>query len=488
MKTAENNNAAGGPDLAAVTPLITAVVTALGAWKLFEPKLARIRAIRDEVGYLETGFILLYEIPQRILAFLSFAIVAILVVAFINSLIPSAISHYVPVKLARELTNPANIIWTVFLMGAIGAIIYWNILTQILLWVSCLLALSPLKGLRNRFGPRGYSIGWHQTASVCEGPDKGAPLLVRHVEIDRVAWDVLARLSSQADRPPNFAAEPSDLLPAEKANIALFGCIMESNFYANRWKSPDWAEFYQSLAEIQKKQPIFTPNELRKFGDGDAFFEVFRKRLESILIIKEQPAPPNQGLNAASDIAGAWALLNQKAQGNLLKIIPRWASLFGGKLFWRDRCLRSFPRLGGDGMRPQLIKLLVRWNVLPDVRSGIFVQPFAKRQAWLLLQEGALRALPEMKEVTFNGTGQVAIARIAARRVVRKVSDLIMAKGTTEARTVAAKVGDSAWNAEAAADFALWSWAGDALKAARDAHWDKGEWRWKFDEGRVIRL
>jgi len=314
-------------------------------------------------------------------------------------------------------------------------------------------------------------------------------LLISRAAIERISWEVLGKLGNSGGKLPHFAAEPAGLSVSEKANLALFGCVMEENFYANRWASPDWATFYEALSEIHRERPIFRPNELKSFGSGEAFFDFFRQQLDSVLTTKEQTPPPNRSLAAAGDIAVTWNLLAERADGDLLRLIPRWSWLLGGKLFWLDQRLRSFPRLNSDGMRPQLIKLLIRWNALPDARGGVFVQPFAKRQAWLLLQKGVLRALPEMKEVTFNGTGQVAIAQIAVRKVAERVSDLILAQETPEARAALAQVGDSRWDTEAAADFVLWSWAATKSRTARDANWDKNKWRWKFEvDGRVIRL
>ena len=489
MKTAQNNASGSAPDLATVMPLITGIATALAAWKLFEPKFARIRALYEENGRLEPGFIVLYVIPQRILASVSAVIAAILIIAFVNSVWPIAIAHYIPIAFIIEITTPSNIILTIFLISIIAAIIYWNIVTRLLLLFSQLVALLPLPLLRNRFGPRGYSVGWHQTKCVCEGPDKGAPLLISRAAIERISWEVLGKLGNPGVKLPHFAAEPAGLSASEKANLALFGCVMEENFYANRWAPPDWAVFYEGLSEIHKQRPIFRPDELMSFGSGEAFFDFFRQRLDSVLTIKEQTPPPNRSLAAAGDIASIWNLLAERTDGDLLRLIPRWSWLLGGKLFWLDQRLRSFPRLKSEGMRPQLIKLLIRWNTLPNTRGGVFVQPFAKRQVWLLFQKGVLRALPEMKEVTFNGTGQVAIARFAARKVVERVSDLILARETPEAQAALAQVGDSRWDTEAAADFALWSWAATKYRTAQDANWDKNKWHWKFDvDGRVIRL
>lgn len=474
------------PELTTYTALITAVAIALGAWKLFEPKLERIRAVRNEVGQLEFGFRFFYVFPQYFLIIISMGLVCFLALVFIDSLHPGTLSTVIPKDVMRAVLVPVNIIWVVFLLGALGAVIYWNLVSRILMGVAWLLSLAPIPGLQNRFGSRGESLGWHQAAAVMEGPDKGQPLLVDDEGIERIAWGVLAKIDQNAGA-EDYAAEPEKLSTSEKANIALFGCIIEANFYAQRWPSPSWAQFYAGLVDIQRTNPIFAPAQLLAFQSGQAFFEAFRNRLDEALTARNQPRPPDRALAAAADISRAWESLKARANGDLLQLIPRFAPCIGGRMAWLDRRLRDFPQLNSDGMRPQLIKLLVRWNTLP-VSAGVFVQPFAKRQAWLLLQYGALRALPEMKEVTFHSTGQVSIARIAALRVIRRVGALIEEGASSEALAAASKLGSNTWTRLETADFILWSWArAEASQAVKDV-WDKTKWRWKFEDDRIQRV
>lgn len=486
MANSNPTTVAKAPELSTYMALITAVVTALGAWKLFEPKLERMRAIQNEVGRLDAGFRFFYQFPQYLLILVSTGIVTFLGLAFFDSLYPGILSIYMPQGAVSVVLAPQNIIGVVFSLGAASAVIYWNWLPRLFMGIAWLVAALPMFGLQNRFGSSGESLGWHQTAAVMEGPDKGQPLMVDDNAIERVAWSVLAKLSQNAGA-RDYAAEPKMLSQSEKANLALFGCIMEANFYAQRWVSPSWAEFYASLADLQQTSPLFAPAQLLVFPSGQAFFEAFRDRLETALKARNQPCPPDRGLAAAADISGAWNALTARAHGDVLRLIPCCAPYFGGRIAWLDRRLRSFPRLKSDGMRPQLIKLLVRWNTLP-ASSGVFSQPFAKQQAWLLLQEGALRALPEMKEITFHSTGQVPIARIAALRVIRRVAVLIEEGASSEALAVASKLGPNSWSRLENADFILWSWArAEASQAVKD-NWDKGKWRWKFEDDRILRL
>jgi len=391
-----------------------------------------------------------------------------------------------PIETVKRVLAVDNIIWVLFSLGAVAAVIYWNVVSRILMGLARVVSVVPIPGLQNRFGPSGESLGWHQTAAVMEGPDKGQPLMLDANGIERVALGVLERLAHNAGA-QDYAAEPRHLSESEKANIALFGCIMEANFYAQRWPSPSWAKFYASLAEVQRTTPMFCPDQLLAFQSGQAFFEVFRDRLDKVLTTHGQPSPPNRGLAAAGDISGAWEMLKKCAKGDLLRLMPWYAPLLGGRMAWLDRRLRKFPRLNDDGMRPQLIKLLVRWKTV-SISSGTFTQPFARRQTWLLLQEGALRAFPEMKEITFNAKSQVPIAKIAALRVIRRVVKLIEDGASSEAMAAASALGPDLWLRLEAADFVLWSWAQSEVRQAKEDHWDPTKWQWKFQDNRVQRV
>ncbi|MGC2782147.1 MAG: hypothetical protein WA418_41590 [Bradyrhizobium sp.] len=484
MADVNSTQTAKTPDPATWPAIAAAVVTAVGAYKLFEPKLERARAMRNEVGRLELSFRLLYQWPQYLLIAISTAIFLALVVAFVDSLRPGVLMSFSRMRILKMALAPENVIWVIFSLGIVGGVIYLNLLPRLLMGLTWSLSALPIPGLRNRFGPNGESLGWHQTAAVMEGPDKGAPLLIDDDAIGRVAWEVLSRLSKNTGA-GDFATEPAKLSASEKANIALFGCIIEAVHYAQRWESPSWSEFYASFADIQRTKPMFGPQQLQLFANGQAFFEDFRDRLHDALKARNQPCPPDRALAAAADVSRTWELL-QKQEFDVLRLVPPFAGLFGGPVAWLDHRLRSFPRLGDAGMRPQLIKLLVRWKAI-EVQLGIFAQPFSKRQAWLLFQEGALRALPEVKEVTFHGTAQVPIVRTAVLRVIRRVELLIAEGASSEAQAVAQALGPSKWTRLERADFVLWSWAREAAKQAKAGNWDKAAWRWKFEDDRVQR-
>ena len=473
---------AGAPTLSTLSPFLTAIVAALGAWKLFEPKFARIRAIKTEMGSLEPTFWWLYVLPQRVMSLILWGIALFLFLTFLFSF---QSSWFAPMSFVRRLVHPDNVIWVIFLSGIVAAVIYWNVATRLLLqathWLSLML---PVRGLRGRFGPKGSSPGWHQARAVCEGPDKGSPLLIDYRELDKVGALVLARLAGRADS-RNYAELPTGLDRSVKANIGLFACILEAEHNANGWPLPKWSKVYEAFAAMQAGNRMFSPEKLMAFTDGDKFFEALRNGLDRELGRRKQPKPPNSALAAEPAFAEAWELLVRRWRGDVLAMVSSIPDIRGARLFLLDRRLRKFPRLAGDGMRAQFIKLLFRWDALPGMIRRSFGQPFARVLAWLLLEERALRVLPEVKEVTFFGTGEVAIARFAARRVISNVAAAVRAGGTREARAVQRKLGTELKMLEEEADYVFWNWAYQRSKHAGKGGWETEDW--KFEDGRVSR-
>jgi hypothetical protein len=465
--------------------IAAAVVTAIGGYKLFEPKLERMRAVRNEMGRLTWGLRLFYQWPQVLLIALTSAIAVDLTAAFFDVLHPGVVTQWGPKGWADALLAPETTIWIIFAVPIIGLGIYWNGLPRLLLWLGWLISGLPVPGLHSLFGRNGESLGWHQTRAIMEGPDKGQPLLIDDQAVDRVAFGVLARLSKDAGM-ADYAAEPATLSSSAKANILLFGCVLEAIHYGQLWPLPSWGQFYGALADIERTDSLFAPQKLMSFTSGKAFFEVFRMRLEDALKARHQACPPDKSLVAAGDVARAWQLLKDEAKGDLLNLAPPAARFLVGRIAWLHGKLHQFPQLDDDSMRPQLIKLLIRWKAL-TVAPGVFAQPFSKHQAWLLFQHGALRALPELKDVTFNGTGQVSTARLAALKVIRRTADLIAEGASSEAQGVATALGTDRWTRLERADFALWSWAKEASGQADAAGWNKASWRWKLDGERVQR-
>jgi hypothetical protein len=272
------------------------------------------------------------------------------------------------------------------------------------------------------------------------------------------------------------------------ANIALIGCIIEEAHSVNHWPKPtSWSNFYLALETIHESKGIFEPKTLANFASGRAFSQVVRDALATEMTAKSEAVPEGSYFAAASSLAKAWDILESHG-GSVLDILPWYAGYFGTKAYWLNRRLSDFPLLQGDGMRPQMIKLLARWDAAPWIKRTDFLHPFSRDQAWLLLQESALRVFADQKDITFWGSGDVGIVNVACSRIFAHVA-LTAAEGlSADAKIVTGKY-QADWDLTAAVDFALWNWARQEAKKGRDENWEASKgWRWKLNNGRVSRV
>ena len=469
-----------------VMTIIAAIVAAFGAFAIFRPKLAIAAAMKRETGSVEPAFRWLYVVPQYVNILLIAGLCLALIGGFIHSLDPRMFAQHPVLARFGAFFVIENIVWILFWAALIGAVVQFNWLSWILLVLTRVASYLPVPRLQGAFGSTGQSAGWLQAMNICRAWDNGQPLLLRHERIDRVADAIFFRLSQPGSGAGNFAATPINAALDARANIALFGCILESTHYVQGWALPKWSEFYAALAAIHDQVDFFDPKELRKFASGDKFATALRAALVAEISARAQPVPEDKYLAGAGSLATTWDRLSQSA-GSVLNLIPSWAGLLGGRLYWLDKRLSKLPMLNTEGMRPQLIKLLARWQAIPWVKTSVFVQPFAKKQGWHLLQETALGVFPEQKDVTYFSIGDVQLTRIACVEVVQQVSAKVRRRQSDEAKYVD-KEYPTEWDLFAAADYSLWNLASEREAKGRAENWDAAKgWLWKLENGRVSR-
>ncbi|MGA8149118.1 MAG: hypothetical protein WB870_16305 [Gallionellaceae bacterium] len=474
-------------DVTAVT-LIAAITAALGAFAIFQPKLAIGVAMKRETGSVEPAFRWLYVVPQYINIAVIIGLCMILIAAFVQSISPNILPQCPFLTLFGGFFVLDNILWILFWAAVIVAVVKGNWLSWTLLILCRAVSLLPIHRIQGVFGPNGRSAGWLQAWNICRAWDKGQPLLICHDKIVPVADTILYRLSQPDTGASNFAATPAATSVDARANIALFGCILEATHYVHNWTPPAWSEFYASLATIHSRSGLFDPKKLQEFESGSSFASQLRNELVAEITLRSQPIPQDQYLAAADSLASTWEQLS-KYSGSVLNLIPSWARWVGGRLYWLDRRLSRLPMLHNkEGMRPQLIKLLLRWQTIPWDKTSVFIQPFAKKQSWLLLQEAVLRVLPEQKDVTYWTIGDVQLTRIACMELFEIVSAKVRLRQSEEAREVDKKY-PTKWDLYAAADFSLWNLASENVLKGQSENWEaKKGWRWKLEDGRAYKI
>jgi hypothetical protein len=471
-----------------IMAVVAAIGTILAAFQLFQPKFAIGLAMKRETGNVEKGYWFFYEFPLWVIAFIVFVIWVVLLLALLHQLAPGFVPVFAVTKPALDLLALQNLIPVLLLVACVASFIQLNILSWVFLWVGRGLAMLPIPELNGAFGLDGRSAGWHQAWCICRNWDKGQPLLISQENIDRLADLLLLKVANATNAGIDFADRPAKASAAAAANIALIGCIIEEAHIVNRWKSPkSWNSFYNALETIHENEGIFEPETLTNFSSGRAFSQRVRDLLAAQMTEKSEVVPEGSYFAAASYVAKAWDILESHG-GSVLCIVPWHAFSPSAKVYWLNRRLSNFPLLREDGMRQQTIKLMARWDAAPWIKQASFLHPFAKGQAWLLLQESALVVLPEQKDVTFWGSGDVGIVKAACGRIFTRVIASVAEGLSTEAKSVATKY-KTEWDLIAAADFVLWSWARHDANKGRDENWEatKG-WRWKLNNGRASRV
>jgi hypothetical protein len=470
-----------------IMAVVAAVGTGLGAFQLFQPKFAIGMAMRREIGRNDAGFWLFYTLPQW-LTVVSVAFVwLILLAAVVHQFVPDFGAGIPLVKWALDLLALKNLIPVLLLAACLAGAIQMNVVAWLFLGVSSFVAMLPIPWVRGAVGMHGRSAGWMQAKNMCLNWDKGQPLLIAQDEVGRFADALLYRMGSVNAPTQDFAQRPGHATAEAAANIAVIGGILEQAHSTNRWPRPSsWASFYRALSDIEDETQIFSPQKLFAYDSGADFWKALRERLIAKMKAMNEAIPDGDYFAASSYVVNAWKILADHA-GSALRLIPFGAGLFGGKLFWLDQALRKFPLLHDDGMRPQVIKLMTRWELTPWARKAGFLQPFSKDQAWLLLQEGVLTVLPEQKDITFWAVGDIGIFRAASRQIFARAILSARQGLSSESKAVAAKY-KTDWDLAVAADFIFWSWAQQESKKGRADGWAAAKgWRWKIENGRASR-
>jgi hypothetical protein len=410
-----------------------------------------------------------------------------LLLAFASQVYPTPALDLPFLHRVLDFLVPEHLVVVILMGSCLAAIIQLNVLSWIFLCMGRLISWLPIPGVSGAFGHDGRSVGWHQANCICLTWDKGQPLLISDENIKRVGDGLLLRLASP-NPIKNFAAKPAAMSAAAAGNMALIGSIIEHAHKLNRWKKPsNWTVFYKALEEVNSNDGIFEPRVIVGATSPSEYSDRLRKLLAARMQLANEAVPEGNYFAVSSALTITFELL-KAGGGSIIGMLPWYAGLMGSKIFWLDRTLDRFPMLDGDSLRPQVVKLIARWDVAPWIKAATFRPPFSSAQAWLLLQESALTVFAEQKEVTFWGIGDKAIAREACRRLYLHLHKVVEDSQTAEARVVKATY-PSDWDLLAAADFALWSHATEEEKKADTEDWKASAgWRWKLNNGRAIKI
>ncbi|MGQ3177440.1 MAG: hypothetical protein ACT6R2_04745 [Blastomonas fulva] len=472
-----------------IAPLLANVLVALGgavtAWNTLSARFQRVQRFETDTAGGAPSFRFFYVFAQWINGFLFVALVAVASIATVGGLMTSAAPGIsiggANTPFGQIAIGLYDLGWWVIVAGsAAGGIAVLDLIPRFFLLAGRLLSQLPIPRLEGLFGPDGRSAGWLQAREFVRASGAALPLAIDREGVDRAAQAVLDHAKVTKLAGSNRAVRPNGT-DAANGNIALFACIIEQ--VENDFEKPrrDWDKLYEALDRLNAASHTFEPATLDAFPDGKTFYAALRAELDPILAAASQAVLPD-GAIARDYVAEAFDRLKIKFQCDVVQMAERKPIPFGSKAYGLLQRARHFPKLGGDRMGPQFVKLCLRFGAV-EIGDGDRLTPaFSSSIGWYLLNSDAITALQEVKSVAFRGGMNRPAVRIAEMQVLKIVADELEASITEypDLETAVGPLGAAArrWYIEQEADTALWSTSQDALKAAR-TNWTGC--RWKLD-------
>jgi hypothetical protein len=474
-------------DFAVVGQLAAALGALAAGWAALTPRFKRMNVLRRECGSFGTALWVLYRLPQGLNAFLMLLFMGVLVAATIGALETSGMvvlpapstpptTFDLLLSLARALYSKGWLI--VLLAGLFGMVIHFDVLARLFS------AIARVFGL-GRFGPSGESVGWHQARELLRNQGDAQLLWLDQRGVERVASAALREMVAAPLEGVDRAALPPGLSRSERANLLLFGCIIEQ-IYTNQGESGKWQwdMLYTVLADAHRSAKLFSPESICAVDHAQSFSQLLRKASNPILA--SRGAKAELSVDIDTDVDAAAAKLREKFAGDA----TRFATGLKGRLFGAVKAahwnVSNFPRMGDDTMRPQFLKLCLRWDVFTDAKPGMFVQPFSSTLAWYLLNNSAIGVASDQKTVTFKGPLDRPLARIAAKAAVTQALTKIKSGKADDIVAIRARYqGEEPtrrdWLIQQEIDTTLFRLAREGERLGRASQW-KNDWRWKLDD------
>lgn len=317
------------------------------------------------------------------------------------------------------------------------------------------------------------SAGWHNLKQFAMPLEHPRPLFIRKEGIEQLADSVTIRLMAAGAGAANFAAKPIQLSDDERANTALFGCLIEKEYKVQQWGRRDWAPFYAAVAAAQDGATrIVSPTYLNVHGRNVDFYGTLRQAVNQQF--PEGPDLPDSPV-VMNHLSEAVELLTTRYSGSARNFaLGSWTATPSLRLAFERA--QHFKPLDRQSMVPQFLKLAVRWDVWPGVEAGNFIYPYAQSLALLILEDRALVTLDAADKFAFKDAGELYAYREAMRRTVKSVEKILSTSNRAEHRDYFRQLSSAGhpveWELAARADFTLWSLSSEMMAANEFTRWE----------------
>jgi hypothetical protein len=388
-------------------------------------------------------------------------------------------------------------VWLIGGWLVLGAAMYTNFLTRILVWAGRALT-SPFP-VRHFLGINRLDQhpAWPALTTFLELNENARPLFVSLDNASAFA-DWLIRTireegkpaSNRADSPTQPAGMDVRTFRERIGNALLTGCVIEGAHYHNSgFPRREWGGFYDVIGELATQTDIFSPTTLiARYAHNDYYDELIGQ-LNDRLVAQSQSAVPDS------------PALVDALRNNLRMVAEHYAgacaSIDPGRDGWlKSRSEQVYARVErlplSEGMRAQFVKLAIVWNVWEEFAVSELFFAFSKGIATLMLDRGVILATDDVKVLSFDNVEDRVVARAAEKVVIANAITLIetdLPKHQTwlppQSRDTRADV--LHWWITYEVDFRMWDYAlrmnrGDKIKD------DAGLTRWQLSFGQVTRV
>ena len=292
-----------------VPKMLAALGTTVGSgWKLFadrQRRFALLKEIKEKGGQQGFLFFTFYTLLQYLyqvgLVFFGIGGLA----ALLGGLLKTLNVAWAPSWLISIYENHSiQLVICAVLWGLISTV-------NVFSWIAILfLGSIPPSWLVFR-----QSAGWYNLNQLTKPLEHPKPLFLNQNGTDKLADAAIARLMTPGAGAQNFAPKPNQLSDDERANAALFGCLIEKEYGVQQWGRRDWAPFYAALGSAQVEGAcIFSPSYLiNAHAQNVDFYGILRQTINQQF--PHGPALPESPI-VADHVSKAVNLLARRYRGS----------------------------------------------------------------------------------------------------------------------------------------------------------------------------
>jgi hypothetical protein len=455
-----------------ITAAVAAILTIAQAVPNIDKRLSRLRDIEREIGRLPQ-LIGLYAGPQFLYKYglIGITLLGIFMVGLFGYtvLFPTASLH------PWLATLKDNGIWLAGVWLLLGAAMYTNAFSRILIWGWRALAWAfPIRAMLDIYRPVQHPA-WTPLVAFVELNENAKPLFASANNAAAFADWLIRTIRQEVLAPPNRASPPARPQGA--------------HYRSSGFPARNWGSFYEAIGEVAIQSNRVSAAVVREQHFQGSYHQSLLTELNERLSSRHQPLVP-QSAALMEVLRKNFGMIAEHYDGTAAAIDPKEDGWAMGRAEIITARVNRLPFWDDEGIRAQFVKLAIVWNVWNDFSE--FNYPFAKGIATLLLDRSVIQTTEEIKVLSFDEPNDRMLASAAEKMVVSEAIRLIETDLSSHQDWLPAQSLNTAgevlrWWIAYELDFRMWDFARRLIKGQTVAD-DPGLTRWQLSFGQVVRV